>query len=67
MYKKKYSNQTFPSSADLQILSLNEYTSVILIVSAQRHHSGSYSCVATNAAATTTATALLTVAGIDLL
>ena len=56
-----FSLTTFP--AELQISSFNEYTSVILIASAQAHHSGNYSCVATNAAATTAESAQLTVAG----
>ena len=48
---------------DIRITNLDSYTSMLVIDRIQEHHSGNYTCVATNAAKVTKTTAALTVSG----
>ncbi|XP_047735527.1 Down syndrome cell adhesion molecule-like protein Dscam2 [Hyalella azteca] len=48
-------------SPDLEISQLNEFTSVLVIAIAKAHHSGNYTCSASNAGHTTQSSAILSV------
>ena len=48
---------------DIKMDKLDDYTSMLVIDRIQEHHSGNYTCVATNAARVAKSTAFLSVSG----
>ena len=55
--------QPFDPRLDIRTSLIDAYTTMMTIDSATAAHSGNYTCVATNAARTTTSTGRLTVSG----